>query len=205
MAHSGSTQVAGILAAVEHQSASEATARANSRMASARDAGMPMARSAATSSSAVGKVYVEAVDLEWQRMSEPGGEPRGERGSAGHAHLLAENRADAQFEAVPGAGNAQTGRACIKRASSGSRLRLELMASGSASRSNMRRTRATTCSKPRRPDEIDAQRQSVRGMRLHLQPAGLRRPARSFCDRRRRGRYSTPAMARLARNSSSAS
>ena len=42
-------------------------------------------------------------------MPEPGGQSCGKRGSAGDTDLLAENRAHAQLEAVPGAGDTQPG------------------------------------------------------------------------------------------------
>ena len=172
-----------ILTPSNHQ-APPATALANSRIASARDARNADGEIGVSQFIGRRKSAGQSFDLKRNRMPKFGGESRGERGCAGDAHLLTKNRAYTQFEAIPGARDSQPGPRFYKLASSGSRLRLELIASGSASRSNMRRTRATTCSSRAGPTK-STRSVSVFEHTAALQASPAGRPAQRFCGRRR--------------------
>ncbi len=105
-------------------------------------------------------------------MPELRGQPRGERGSAGDAHLLAENGADSQLEAVPGARDAQARprfhQPCeqgvaLETGVDGQRIGVQIEHAAHSSHN---------VQQPRRTDKLDPQRQSMRTMRLYLQPSG---------------------------------
>ena len=110
-----------------------------------------------------GKSVGQSVNLKRNRMSEPGSQPRGESGSAGDAHLLAENRADSEFETIPGARDAQAG----PRLDQAGQQRIAFEAGIDRQRIGIQIEHAPDAShhvqQPRGPDEIHAKRQRVPG------------------------------------------
>ena len=114
-----------------------------------------------------------AIDAAIDRRSERSSESTRERRCCGDGDLLTEHRADRCFEAVDRAGYAQPRPASDERTEQGSRPSTAPMTSGRASRSNSRRTRATSgISTPRAPVRRAAAVQVGGHRESHLDDAG---------------------------------
>jgi len=115
----------------------------------------------------------EALDLKRNKMTELRSKPSGESGRARDAHLLAKNRANTEFEAVPGAADAQA-RSCLHQARE---QRVASEAGVDGQRIGVQIEHAPYAGhhlqQSRRSGKVYPQHQGVRGLRAHLEPAWL--------------------------------